>query len=95
MVQWVTEKIGERGGDPARIFLMGHSAGAVHVANYVSHPELHKVKGGGLAGAILVSGIYELTASPVGDAQIAYFGDDPARYAERSSLRGLGRPRFR
>ena len=56
---------------------------------YVSHPELHKVKGGGIAGAIMVSGIYDLTASPVGDAEIAYFGSDPSRYAERSSLRGL------
>ena len=89
VVQWVTEKIGERGGDPASIFLMGQSAGAVHVANYVSHPELHKVKGGGLAGAIMVSGLYDLTASPVGDAEITYFGSDPSRYAERSSLRGL------
>ena len=68
---------------------MGHSAGAVHVASYVSHPEFHKVKGGGLAGAIMVSGIYDLTASPVGDAEIAYFGADPARYAERSALQGL------
>ena len=84
---WVTDNIGERGGDPARIFLIGHSAGAVHVANYVSHPEFHKVKGGGLAGAIMVSGIYDLTASPLGEAEIAYFGSDPSRYAERSSLR--------
>jgi acetyl esterase/lipase len=89
IVQWVTEKIAERGGDPAKIFLMGQSAGAVHVANYVSHPELHKVKGGGLAGAIMISGLYDLTASPVGDAEITYFGSDPSRYAERSSLRGL------
>jgi acetyl esterase/lipase len=89
VVQWVTAKIGERGGDPAKIFLMGQSAGAVHVANYVSHPELHKVKGGGIAGAIMVSGIYDLTASPVGDAEITYFGSDPSRYVERSSLRGL------
>ncbi len=89
VVQWVTSKIAERGGDPAKIFLMGQSAGAVHVANYVSHPELHKVKGGGLAGAIMISGLYDLTASPVGDAEIIYFGSDPSRYAERSSLRGL------
>src|SRR6202790_36774 len=38
-VQWVANNIGGRGGDPARIYLMGHSAGAVHVASYVSHPE--------------------------------------------------------
>ena len=89
VVQWVSEKIAERGGDPGRIYLMGQSAGAVHVAGYVSHPEFHKVKGGGLAGAVMVSGIYDLTASPVGDAEIAYFGSDPSRYAERSSLQGL------
>ena len=89
VVQWVSEKIAERGGNPARIYLMGQSAGAVHVAGYVSHPELHKVKGGGLAGAIMISGIYDLTGSPLGDAEIAYFGSDRSRYAERSSLKGL------
>jgi acetyl esterase/lipase len=89
VVQLVHDKIGERGGDPARIYLMGQSAGAVHVANYVSHPEFHKVNGGGLAGAVMVSGIYDLTASPVGDPEIAYFGADPSRYAERSSVQGL------
>ncbi len=68
---------------------MGQSAGAIHVAGYVSHPEFHKVKGGGLAGAVMVSGLYDLTASPAGDAEIAYFGSDPSRYAERSSLQGL------
>jgi acetyl esterase/lipase len=88
-VQWVTDKIGERGGNPARIYLMGHSAGAAHVASYVSHPEFYKVKGGGLAGAIMISGIYDLTHAPLADTQRAYFGDDPARYPERSSLKGL------
>jgi triacylglycerol lipase len=88
-VQWVSENIGSRGGDGARIYLMGHSAGAVHVASYVSHPEFHKVKGGGLAGAILASGIYQLAAETVGDPERAYFGTDPARYAEQSALRGL------
>src|SRR4051794_4321622 len=88
-VQWVSQNITERGGDPVRIFLMGHSAGAVHVASYVSHPEFHKVKGGGLAGAIMLSGIYDLTATPAGAPEIAYFGADPASYAERSSLQGL------
>ena len=88
-VQWVADKINERGGDPARIHLMGHSAGAVHVANYVSHPQFHKMKGGGLAGAILLSGIYDLTATPLADPERAYFGADPAGYAEQSSLQGL------
>ena len=87
-VQWVSDQIGARGGDPARVYLMGHSTGAVHVADYVSRPELHKVKGGGLAGAILVSGIYDMPATSVIDYR-AYYGADPARYAEQSSLPGL------
>ena len=37
----------------------------------------------------MVSGIYDLTASPIGDAENAYFGADPSLYAERSSLQGL------
>ena len=88
-VQWVSDKIGERGGDPAHIYLMGHSAGAVHVASYVSHPEFYKVKDGGLKGAIMASGIYDLTATPPGNPERAYFGDDPARYDRQSSLPGL------
>ncbi len=89
VVHWVSDNIAARGGDPARVFLMGHSAGAVHVASYVSHPEFHKVKGGGLAGAILVSGIYDFTAGPAGDPEKSYFGSDPSLYAQRSSLEGL------
>ena len=88
-VQWVANNIGGRGGDPARIYLMGHSAGAVHVASYVSHPQFYQVKGGGIAGAIMVSGLYDLTAMKLGDPERAYFGDDPSRYAEESSLPGL------
>ncbi len=88
-IQWVIENIAARGGDPTRIYLMGHSAGAVHVATYVSHPEFHKLKDAGLKGAIMVSGIYDLTATPLAEPERAYFGSDPARYAERSSLDGL------
>jgi len=88
-VRWVSDNIGARGGDPARIFLMGHSAGAVHVASYVAHPEFQGPKGAGLAGAILVSGLYDLTATQPGKAEFAYFGEDTSTYAQRSSLPGL------
>ena len=88
-VQWVSKEIAERGGDPSRVYLMGHSAGAVHVASYVSHPEFHKVKNGGVKGAIMVSGIYDLTAQPLGENERSYFGNDPSRYAGESSLPGL------
>jgi acetyl esterase/lipase len=88
-IQWVSKEIGERGGDPSRIYLMGHSAGAIHVASYVSHPEFYKMKDGGVKGAIMVSGIYDLTAAPLTDPERAYFGSDASRYAVESSLPGL------
>jgi triacylglycerol lipase len=87
-IQWVADNIGARGGDPARIVLMGHSAGAVHVATYVAHPEFHKVKDGAIKGAIMVSGIYNLSATRMADPEKAYFGTDP-NYPERSSEPGL------
>ncbi|TKW74155.1 MAG: DUF1749 domain-containing protein, partial [Bradyrhizobium icense] len=89
-VQWVADNIASRGGNGARIFLMGHSAGASHVAGYVSHPEFYKVKGGGLAGAIMVSGIYDLATWPYGGVpETAYYGADASLYAERSAMKGL------
>ena len=88
-VKWVSNEITERGGDPSRIYLMGHSAGAIHVASYVSHPEFYKAKNGGLKGVIMVSGIYDLTINPLSDPERAYFGDDGSRYASQSSLPGL------
>ena len=88
-IRRVSDEIGERGGDASRIYLMGHSAGAIHVASYVSHPEFYKVKNGGLKGAIMVSGIYDLTAAPLTDPERAYFGNDASHYADESSLPGL------
>jgi triacylglycerol lipase len=88
-VEWVSKEIAERGGDPSRIYLMGHSAGAMHVASYVSHPEFYKVKNGGLKGAIMVSALYDLTAAPLTDPEKAYFGSDASHYASESSLPGL------
>ena len=93
-VQWVADNIAARGGDAARIFLIGHSAGASHVAGYVSHPQFYKVKNGGLAGAIMVSGIYDLATWPVGGAaETAYYGPDTSLYPE--PRKGCSRPTSR
>jgi carboxylesterase type B len=35
---WVRAHVATRGGDPARVFLVGHSAGGAHVAQYLGHP---------------------------------------------------------
>ena len=88
-VRWAGDNAAANGGDPNRVFLMGHSAGATHVAIYVSHPEFHGPKGSGLAGAMLSSGAYDLTKLEEGEGRNAYFGSDRALYRERSALPGL------
>jgi acetyl esterase/lipase len=88
-VRWVADNIASRGGEPTRIYMMGHSAGASHVATYASHPEFWGSTDSRLAGAILVSGLYDLTGMPPDAGPSAYYGSDPARYAERSSVKGL------
>lgn len=90
-IQWVHDNIERQGGDPQRVFLFGHSAGASHVASYVALPEFHRVAGSGLAGAMLLSGAYRMTPELVGQSPTypSYFGTDPDKYAQRSSLDGL------
>jgi acetyl esterase/lipase len=88
-VQWVLDNIASHGGDPARIFIFGQSAGAAHVANYIAHKQFHGPKGVGVRGAILMSGIFDQVAFPTAPNVVAYFGEDRTKYEERSSLKGL------
>jgi acetyl esterase/lipase len=76
VVHFIHENAARFGADPNRIFLWGHSAGANHVADYVAHPEFHGPNGPGIAGAILMSGIYEPQTN-------GYYGADPAKVAQR------------
>jgi triacylglycerol lipase len=89
VVQWVRGNAATHGGNPARVYLMGHSAGAVHVAQYVGHPEFQAVPGGGLAGAIMVSGIFDTTTAEANPPLQSYFGTDRSQYTARSALPGM------
>jgi len=88
-VDWVVANIGAHGGDPARIYFMGNSAGATHVADYLAHAAAKQPADRRVAGAILLSGVYDLVTFDQGGALKAYFGDDSTRYAERSAIHGL------
>lgn len=89
-VHFVADHAASYGADPKRIYLMGHSAGATHVASYVSHPQFFGPKGSGLAGAILSSGGFDFTKEDgQSEGRIAYFGSDPKLLAERSAVAGL------
>lgn len=87
-VRWVRANAARYGGDPAHIFGMGHSAGAAHLADCIAQRSLHGADGAAIAGAILVSGVYDTRTLPGGPNR-AYHGEDPARWAERSALPGL------
>jgi acetyl esterase/lipase len=95
-VEWLQRTIEAKGGDPARIFLMGHSAGATHVAGYVSHPQFGPGAHLGIRAAIIISGTFDVTlGSATADEQsfvereAAYFIEDPSRQSEQSSVPGL------
>jgi acetyl esterase len=89
LVDWVRKNARAHGGDPQRIFLMGHSAGATHVATYAFDTRFQPPEGHGLAGIILVSGRYRIRSDPDDpslDSIREYFGSDPAHYESRSSI---------
>lgn len=89
-VRWLKTNIANYGGDPSRIYLLGLSAGANHVASYVAFPQFHIVGGSGLAGAILLSGSpYDPTMFEDMKSYSAYFGDDTSKYASLSPTPGL------
>ena len=89
VVAWLRANVAEHGGDPDRIVLCGQSAGAVHVAGYVAHTCHHVTEGGGIAGAVLISGIYDTTTCAPDDNARAYYGEDRAGWGVASCMAGL------
>jgi acetyl esterase/lipase len=89
VVKWVKQNAAAYGGDPNRIYLIGHSAGATHVASYVFIDGLHPPEGPGVAGMVLISGRYDFRPNP-DDPNLAnfqaYFGSDTSQYATRSPI---------
>lgn len=90
-VRWVVDHIAAFGGDPSKIVLFGHSAGATHAGTYAAMPQFHGPKGLGIAGLILTSGIYDIASFPVNDGYRSYIGNDPSLYAARSPIGGLAK----
>jgi acetyl esterase/lipase len=88
-INWARDNANRFGGGPGRLFLMGQSAGAAHAAAYLAHAEFHDGHGVGVAGAILLSGLYDITTVEMRPNLQAYYGSNTELYVERSSIAGL------
>lgn len=92
---WVFAHARELGGDPARIFLMGHSAGAYNAAMLALDPRWLGAQRARVAGFIGIAGPYDFL--PIGnpDTRRAFNWPDtppesqPIRYAATGAPRSL------
>jgi len=104
-LRWTEEHAGEHGGDAAKVFMMGHSAGGHVVALIGSDDEQYARRAMNPAlvrGYIPLSGIWDIAdmASTEGAAfneKVTYpvFGRDPARwaaYSPQTKLSATSRP---
>lgn len=88
-IAWLADNIADYGGDPQQIVLIGQSAGAMHVADYVVRPELHGPTGRGLAGAALISCLYNIGRAADKPMHRAYWGEDLTAWQQMGTLDAL------
>jgi triacylglycerol lipase len=92
VVRWLRANAAEHGGDPEKIILVGQSAGAAHVASYVAGcGGFSDAEAPVIAGAIMMSGVYDLVNSDHSPFEAAYYGTDASRFVAQSSVAGLAR----
>jgi acetyl esterase/lipase len=89
VVAWAHEHAADYGWDPARIFLMGHSAGAAHAGSYAYDPRFRPADGTKLAGMIVVScrvRIDNLPENPNAGKVEVYYGPDASKFDDYSPV---------
>lgn len=86
-ISWVFENADLFGGNAQEIIPIGYGAGAFHLATFLSHKEFQD-RDDLIAGAVLVSGIYEPTKD-ADESERAYLGVDVSTYGARSAVHGL------
>lgn len=77
---WAQRNVAEHGGDPARVLLIGHSAGGAHVASYVFGTSAFRPTHA--AAVVLISARLRAdrsAANPNAAGVAAYYGSDESR----------------
>lgn len=83
-VAWLHANAERLGADAAGIVLVGQSAGAMHVADYLSGRRSHGAPA--VAGAALISCIYDVGAAADLPMHRAYWGDDLDSWRDKGSV---------
>ena len=92
-VEWAHAHAAAHGGDPARVLLIGHSAGGTHAAGYVFDPAVGAF-GRHVSALVLISARLRadrLAINPNADGVAAYFGADAALDEIRSPTSHVAR----
>jgi acetyl esterase/lipase len=74
---WAQGNIGRWKGDPQRVFVAGESAGAAHVALATLVRRFHSHTGSHIAGALLISGVYNVQLERLARRQFGISTPDP------------------
>jgi triacylglycerol lipase len=88
---WVAANAARFGGDPARVTVLGQSAGAINAALYAVAPRFHPVGVAPPRGYALVSGLYTFGADAPPNER-AYLGEDSSALSTRAGLTRLNVP---
>jgi acetyl esterase/lipase len=93
---WGLDRAGDHGGDPQRVFVMGHSAGAYNAAMLALDPRWLAATGhepNALAGFIGLAGPYDFLPMTNLDAQPVFFHPDYPPGTQPMSFAGARGPR--
>jgi acetyl esterase len=90
-VRWAQENAVEYKGNPGNIFLLGHSAGGAHVADFVFRPGNLDGEVPDIAGAILASPVLALDPTNPASFTVGYFGEDTDSWKAKQTLGNVER----
>jgi acetyl esterase/lipase len=91
VVRWVHANGAELAPQGTPVVVWGQSAGACHVAGWLFQANPPDAPARHVSGVMLMSGFY-FAQAPLTGGPLAYFGEDAARYAERSPLAHAAAP---